>query len=150
MQRLVLTGIKFDMSSASKSNKKLAYKRQDGRCAECHRALDKGFFRSGYLMCEYSGTACCTSCHTGDVRIIPARCACLPLFPRLCSGCLCTYAFPLRRAAWFWDLEPAPVCKRVANLLDLHAHEPIVCLSTINPSLFDTVRHVGMTLPCSP
>jgi hypothetical protein len=116
LRRLVLSGIKYDRSLAEKVHKKDALKKQNGLCAECRAPLSRGLLSAGYAACEYSGTLCCKNCHNGDRRMIPAR------------------------VVWMWDLDPAPVCKRVADTLDLHFNEPIVCLSAINPGLFDTVK----------
>ena len=44
------------------------------------------------------------------------------------------------RAVWEWDLRPAPVCHRVAALIDSNIDKPLLCLSALNPALFDTVR----------
>lgn len=32
-----------------------------------------GLLSQGYLECEYSQTLCCSSCHSGQLRMIPAR-----------------------------------------------------------------------------
>lgn len=53
---------------------------------------------------------------------------------------MCARASVCVRALWRWDLEPAPVCRRVAELLRRYQDEPILCLATINSKLFDQVR----------
>ncbi len=44
------------------------------------------------------------------------------------------------RIVWEWDLRPAPVCNRIAGMISDRTELPVVCLSAINPRLFDLVR----------
>lgn len=53
------------------------------------------------------------------------------------------------RIIWKWDLEPAPVCKNAAQLLDAHKFDPIVCLSALNPALFESVWFPAIWRMCS-
>jgi hypothetical protein len=55
---------------------------------------------------------------------------------------------------WEWDLNPAPVCDRVAALLDSKMDKPLICLNAMNPKLFDIVStwlsvRVGSAVTCS-
>ena len=84
-----------------------------------------GLLSQGYLECEYSQTLCCKVCHSGLTRMIPAR------------------------VVWLFNLTPAPVCNRVAAMLDSKKELPVVCLSAVNPKLFQQVcaraiRGVGL------
>jgi hypothetical protein len=142
--------------------------------------LPTGLLSQGYLECEYSQTLCCSSCHSGQLRVIPARCALLlctrmfaakqsttfpytvspcplrcwpalmerPLTPRmamvlrLCSCALLTLVGPCR-AVWDWDLRPAPVCNRVASMIDANKERPLIFLNALNPRLFESVGGKG-------
>ena len=47
------------------------------------------------------------------------------------------------RAVWDWDLRPAPVCNRVASMIDANKERPLIFLNALNPRLFESVGGKG-------
>ena len=66
--------------------------------------------------CYYTGALYCQKCHDGRLKqVIPARCA--------------------QR----WDFTPRDVCREAAQFLEFHFDEPIICISAVNPKLYDVI-----------
>lgn len=68
-------------------------------------------FQPGYRECCYTRKVYCSSCHSGQLRVIPAR------------------------VIWHWDLNPAPVCDVAASYLDGVMDKPLIDLSQTHPAL---------------
>ena len=72
-----------------------------------HTAL----FKPGFRECCYTGKVYCSDCHSGALRVIPAR------------------------VVWHWDLSPAPVCDAAAAFIDSVADEPNINVTAVHPAL---------------
>lgn len=108
----------------SKSMRQLLVE-QHYACAGCHRHLDYGktlfqeFMQTlGWgrpRVCEYAGKVFCSSCHTNDTTILPAR------------------------VLHHWDFSFFPVSKQAKIYLESIYCQPLLCISAVNPFLFTKV-----------
>ncbi|KAL8457842.1 hypothetical protein ACS0TY_035637 [Phlomoides rotata] len=105
---------------------------QHYRCAGCHRNFDDGRTRMQEFvhtlgwgkprLCEYSGQLFCSSCHTNDTAILPAR------------------------VLHNWDFTRYPVSQMAKSFLDSINDQPMLCVSAVSPFLFTkvpTLQHVA-------
>ncbi|XP_042039286.1 uncharacterized protein LOC121785025 [Salvia splendens] len=105
---------------------------QHYRCAGCHRNFEDGRTRLKELvqalgwgkprLCEYSGQLFCSSCHTNDTAVLPAR------------------------VLHHWDFTRYPVSQLAKSFLDSIHDQPMLCVSAVNPFLFSkvpTLQHVA-------
>eukprot|EP00744_Colponema_vietnamica_P012959 GILI01018175.1.p1 GENE.GILI01018175.1~~GILI01018175.1.p1 ORF type:complete len:717 (+),score=181.99 GILI01018175.1:2-2152(+) len=88
---------------------------QDQKCAGCQNKLPRGFFSASPRFCEYSGLYFCTSCHSNDLRFIPAK------------------------ILFGWDFKPRKVCIAARVFLDEVYDKPLIKLSSVSPHLFKDV-----------
>ncbi|XP_031403547.1 uncharacterized protein LOC116212930 [Punica granatum] len=113
-------------------------------CAGCRKHFDEGrtlvreFVQTlGWgkpRLCEYMGQLFCSSCHTNDTAVLPAR------------------------VLHYWDFTEYPVCQLAKSYLDSIHDKPVLCVSAVNPFLFAKVpgllhvmgirRKIGSMLPC--
>ncbi|KAI3412642.1 PX domain-containing protein [Psidium guajava] len=113
-------------------------------CAGCHRHFDDSknlltdFVQSlGWgkpRRCEYTGQLYCSSCHTNEAAVLPAR------------------------VLHNWDFAEYPVCQLAKSYLDSINDQPMLCVSAVNPFLFSKVpallhvmglrKKIGSMLPC--
>ncbi|XP_018471860.1 uncharacterized protein LOC108843224 isoform X1 [Raphanus sativus] len=94
-------------------------------CAGCHRYFDDGatlvrdFVKAlGWgkpRLCEYTGQLFCSSCHTNDMSVLPAR------------------------VLHHWDFNPYPVSQLAKSYLDSIHEQPMLCVSAVNPFLSSKV-----------
>lgn len=94
-------------------------------CAGCHKHFDDGktlirdfaqtFGWGKPRLCEYTGQLFCSSCHTNEIAIIPAR------------------------VLHNWDFTQYPVSQLVKSYLDSIHDQPMLCVSAVNPFLFSKV-----------
>ncbi|XP_048443825.1 uncharacterized protein LOC125467855 [Pyrus x bretschneideri] len=94
-------------------------------CAGCHKHFDDGrtlmqdFAQTlGWgkpRLCEYTGQLFCSSCHTNEIAIIPAR------------------------VLHNWDFTQYPVSQYAKSYLDSIHDQPMLCVSAVNPFLFSKV-----------
>ncbi|KAG0485628.1 hypothetical protein HPP92_009707 [Vanilla planifolia] len=116
---------------------------QQYKCAGCHRHLDAGrtLFRElvqtiGWnrpRYCEYTCQLFCSTCHTNDSSVLPAR--------------------VLHR----WDFSLYPVSQLAKAYLESIYDQPMLCVSAVNPFLFSKVpallhvmglrKKIGLMLP---
>lgn len=98
---------------------------QQYSCAGCHRYFDDCQTRIGELvrtfgwgkprLCEYTGQLFCTSCHTNETAVLPAR------------------------VLHHWDFSQYPVSQLAKSYLDSINDQPMLCVSAVNPLLFTKV-----------
>ncbi|MCD7456689.1 hypothetical protein HAX54_032745 [Datura stramonium] len=125
-----------------KSNKQLLDE-QHYSCAGCYKNFDDGKTRIQELaqtmgwgkprFCEYSGQLYCSSCHTNDMSVLPAR------------------------ILHLWDFNQYPVSQLAKSYLDSIHDQPMLCVSAVNPLLFSKVpalqhvtsirKRIGTMLP---
>ncbi|XP_049393124.1 uncharacterized protein LOC125857565 [Solanum stenotomum] len=125
-----------------KSNKQLLDE-QHYSCAGCYKNFDDGKTRIQELaqtmgwgkprFCEYSGQLYCSSCHTNDTAVLPAR------------------------ILHLWDFNQYPVSQMAKSYLDSIHDQPMLCVSAVNPFLFSKVpalqhvtnirKRIGTMLP---
>lgn len=79
---------------------------QKGICPGCKERLPTSLFAPPRY-CHYLGCYMCTTCHNGDLRVIPAR------------------------VAERWDFEPRKVSSIAAKYLDTHVNQPLVPITSI-------------------
>ncbi|CAH8350660.1 unnamed protein product [Eruca vesicaria subsp. sativa] len=94
-------------------------------CAGCHRYFDDGatlvrdFVKAlGWgkpRLCEYTGQLFCSSCHTNDMAVLPAR------------------------VLHHWDFNHYPVSQLAKSYLDSIHEQPMLCVSAVNPFLSSKV-----------
>ncbi|KAF8088948.1 hypothetical protein N665_0525s0008 [Sinapis alba] len=94
-------------------------------CAGCHIYFDDGatlvrdFVKAlGWgkpRLCEYTGQLFCSSCHTNDMAVLPAR------------------------VLHHWDFNPYPVSQLAKSYLDSIHEQPMLCVSAVNPFLSSKV-----------
>ncbi|KAF5743751.1 hypothetical protein HS088_TW08G00338 [Tripterygium wilfordii] len=94
-------------------------------CAGCRKHFDDGmslmrdFVQTlGWgkpRLCEYTGQLFCTSCHTNETAVLPAR------------------------VLHFWDFTQYPVSQLAKSYLDSIHEQPMLCVSAVNPFLFSRV-----------
>ncbi|KAB2054878.1 hypothetical protein ES319_A12G284700v1 [Gossypium barbadense] len=109
---------------APKSMKQLL-ETQHYTCAGCHKHFDEGmtllrdFVQSfGWgkpRLCEYTGQLFCSSCHTNEMAVLPAR------------------------VLHHWDFIRYPVSQLAKSYLDSIHDQPMLCVSAVNPFLFSKV-----------
>ncbi|XP_065875470.1 uncharacterized protein [Euphorbia lathyris] len=107
-----------------KSTKQLL-EAQHYTCAGCHKHFDDGmtlvqdFVQAlGWgkpRLCEYTGQLFCSSCHTNETAVLPAR------------------------ALHYWDFTQYPVSQMAKSYLDSIHDQPMLCVSAVNPFLFSKV-----------
>ncbi|XP_027169104.1 uncharacterized protein LOC113768807 [Coffea eugenioides] len=98
---------------------------QHNICAGCHKNFDEGKNRMKELvqtlgwgkprLCEYSGQLFCSSCHSNDTAVLPAR------------------------VLHLWDFAEYPVSQLAKSYLDSILDKPMLCVSAVNPFLFSRV-----------
>lgn len=98
---------------------------QHNICAGCHKNFDEGKNRMKELvqtlgwgkprLCEYSGQLFCSSCHSNDTAVLPAR------------------------VLHLWDFAEYPVSQLAKSYLDSIFDKPMLCVSAVNPFLFSRV-----------
>lgn len=88
---------------------------QEYRCADCNSLLSYGLLKSNYRCCEYTQLYFCEECHKNEKFIIPA--------------------FILNH----WDFKQHVVSCAAQRYLNTIYKLPLICISAINPGLFDTV-----------
>ncbi|KAI6682861.1 hypothetical protein NL676_028774 [Syzygium grande] len=113
-------------------------------CAGCYKHFDDSknlmtdFVQSlGWgkpRRCEYTGQLYCSSCHTNEAAVLPAR------------------------VLHNWDFAEYPVCQLAKSYLDSINDQPMLCVSAVNPFLFSKVpallhvmglrKKIGSMLPC--
>ncbi|XAR72616.1 hypothetical protein NMG60_11019322 [Bertholletia excelsa] len=94
-------------------------------CAGCHRHFDDDKTRMlefvqtlGWgkpRLCEYTGQAFCSSCHTNETAVLPAR------------------------VLHHWDFTEYAVSQFAKSYLDSIHDQPMLCVSAVNPFLFSKV-----------
>lgn len=94
-------------------------------CAGCHSHFDgektlmRDFVQTfGWgkpRLCEYTGQLFCSSCHTNDTLVLPAR------------------------VLHLWDFTQHPVSQLAKSYLDSIHDQPMLCVSAVNPFLFSKV-----------
>ncbi|KAK1564917.1 hypothetical protein Q3G72_014662 [Acer saccharum] len=94
-------------------------------CAGCHRHFDDGMTLMQDLvqtfgwgkprLCEYTGQLFCSSCHTSETAVLPAR------------------------VLHHWDFTHYPVSQLAKSYLDSVHDQPMLCVSAVNPFLFSKV-----------
>ncbi|CAH2064910.1 unnamed protein product [Thlaspi arvense] len=94
-------------------------------CAGCHIYFDDGatlvrdFVKAlGWgkpRLCEYTGQLFCSSCHTNDMAVLPAR------------------------VLHHWDFNRYPVSQLAKSYLDSTHDQPMLCVSAVNPFLSSKV-----------
>ncbi|GLJ06191.1 hypothetical protein SUGI_0033090 [Cryptomeria japonica] len=101
-------------------------------CAGCYKNLDlpngliQGFVQNLVLgkprLCEYTGQLFCTSCHSNETAVLPAR------------------------VLQLWDFTPCPVSQLAKTYLDSIYDQPMLCVRAINPHIFSKVPILEQTL----
>ncbi|XP_061988245.1 uncharacterized protein LOC133706721 isoform X1 [Rosa rugosa] len=94
-------------------------------CAGCHKHFDDGKTLIGDFaqtfgwgkprLCEYTGQLFCSSCHTNETVVIPAR------------------------VLHHWDFTQYSVSQLAKSYLDSIHDQPMLCVSAVNPFLFSKV-----------
>ncbi|GAB4845710.1 hypothetical protein Ancab_039113 [Ancistrocladus abbreviatus] len=94
-------------------------------CAGCHKHFDDGRSRVQELvwtfgwgkprLCEYTGQLFCSSCHTNDMAVLPAR------------------------VLQHWDFAEYPVSQLAKSYLDAIVDQPMLCVTAVNPFLLSKV-----------
>ncbi|KAL1222121.1 hypothetical protein V5N11_009354 [Cardamine amara subsp. amara] len=90
-------------------------------CAGCHKYFDDGATLVRDIvkalgwgkprLCEYTGQLFCSSCHTNDMAVLPAR------------------------VLHHWDFNRYPVSQLAKSYLDAIHEQPMLCVSAVNPFL---------------
>ncbi|GFZ17451.1 Phox (PX) domain-containing protein [Actinidia rufa] len=116
---------------------------QHNTCAACHKHFDDGKTRMlefvqtlGWgkpRLCEYTGRLFCSSCHTNEIAVLPAR------------------------VLHHWDFTQHPVSQLAKSYLDSIYDQPMLCVSAVSPILFSKVpalvqvtgvrKRIGAMLP---
>ncbi|XP_015579695.1 uncharacterized protein LOC8288989 [Ricinus communis] len=94
-------------------------------CVGCHKHFDDGmtlvqdFVQAlGWgkpRLCEYTGQLFCSSCHTNETAVLPAK------------------------VLHYWDFTPYPVSQLAKSYLDSIYEQPMLCVSAVNPFLFSKI-----------
>ncbi|XP_044484214.1 uncharacterized protein LOC123210085 [Mangifera indica] len=94
-------------------------------CAGCRKHFDDGmtliqdfvqtFGWGKPRLCEYTGQLFCSSCHTSDTAVLPAR------------------------VLHHWDFTQYPVSQLAKSYLDSVHDQPMLCVSAVNPFLYSKV-----------
>ncbi|XP_027338563.1 uncharacterized protein LOC113852475 isoform X2 [Abrus precatorius] len=108
----------------NKSMKKLL-EAQQHTCAGCHKHFDDGkaliwdfvqtFGWGKSRLCEYTGQLFCSSCHTNETAVLPAR------------------------VLHHWDFTHYPVSQLAKSYLDSIHDKPMLCVTAVNPLLLSKV-----------
>nr|XP_004501918.1 uncharacterized protein LOC101494695 isoform X2 [Cicer arietinum] len=98
---------------------------QHHTCAGCHRHFDDGstsiwdfvqaFGWGKPRLCEYTGQLFCSSCHTNETAVLPAR------------------------VLHNWDFTHYPVSQMAKSYLDSIHEQPMLCVTAVNPFLLSKV-----------
>ncbi|KAK4264349.1 hypothetical protein QN277_025543 [Acacia crassicarpa] len=116
---------------------------QHNTCAGCHKHFDDGktliwgfvetFGWGKPRICEYTGQLFCSSCHTNDTAVLPAR------------------------VLHQWDFTQYPVSQMAKSYLDSIHDQPMLCVTAVNPFLLSKVpallhvmnvrKKIGTVLP---
>lgn len=109
---------------AHKSVKQLL-EAQHYHCAGCHRHFNDGKTRMSELvqtfgwgkprLCEYTGQLFCSSCHTNETAVLPAK------------------------VLHHWDFTHYPVSQMAKSFLESIHDQPMLCVSAVNPFLLSKV-----------
>ncbi|XP_010519551.1 PREDICTED: uncharacterized protein LOC104798972 isoform X2 [Tarenaya hassleriana] len=101
-------------------------------CAGCHRYFDDGatlvrdFVKAlGWgkpRLCEYTGQLFCSSCHTNETAVLPAK------------------------VLHHWDFGLYPVSQLAKSYLDSIHEQPMLCVSAVNPFLFSKVPALNQVM----
>ncbi|MCO5570792.1 hypothetical protein L7F22_024520 [Adiantum nelumboides] len=102
---------------------------QHHSCAGCYRHLDYGkglihgfvqaFGRGKPRFCEYTGQLFCSSCHLNELAVVPAY------------------------VLWHWDFTQKRVCQFAKAYMDSIYDQPLLCLTTANPYLYQRVPYLS-------
>lgn len=94
-------------------------------CAGCYKHLDVAKSLMEELvqtlgwgkprLCEYMGQLFCSSCHSNETAVLPAR------------------------VLQHWDFTPCPVSQLAKAYLDSIYDQPMLCVSAVNPFIFSRV-----------
>ncbi|CAJ1975122.1 unnamed protein product [Sphenostylis stenocarpa] len=116
---------------------------QHHTCAGCHKHFDDGktliwdfvqtFGWGKPRLCEYTGQLFCSSCHTNETAVLPAR------------------------VLHQWDFTHYPVSQLAKSYLDSIYEQPMLCVTAVNPFLLSKVpallhimsvrKKIGIMLP---
>ncbi|XP_059442498.1 uncharacterized protein LOC132174826 isoform X1 [Corylus avellana] len=116
---------------------------QHYNCAGCHKHFDDGktlvrdfvqtFGWGKPRLCEYTSQLYCSSCHTNETAVLPAR------------------------VLHHWDFTHYPVSQLAKSYLESIHDQPMLCVSAVNPYLFSKVpallhvmgvrKKIGTVLP---
>ncbi|KAJ1418284.1 PX domain superfamily [Sesbania bispinosa] len=98
---------------------------QHHTCAGCRKNFDDGktliwdfvqtFGWGKPRLCEYTGQLFCSSCHTNETAVLPAR------------------------VLHHWDFTPYPVSQMAKSYLDSIHEQPMLCVTAVNPFLLSKV-----------
>jgi hypothetical protein len=107
----------------SQAEKTRIIESQHSKCKGClatlaqSQSMLRGTTWEGVHFCYYTGFMYCSECHTGgdQTATIPAR------------------------MIHLWDFADYPVCRDAFSFLEVVWPQPIVCVSALNPSLFERV-----------
>ncbi|KAK7411104.1 hypothetical protein VNO78_02506 [Psophocarpus tetragonolobus] len=98
---------------------------QHHTCAGCHKHFDDGkrliwdfvqtFGWGKPRLCEYTGQLFCSSCHTNETAVLPAR------------------------VLHHWDFTHYPVSQLAKSYLDSIYEQPMLCVTAVNPFLLSKV-----------
>ncbi|XP_061336670.1 uncharacterized protein LOC133283774 [Gastrolobium bilobum] len=98
---------------------------QHHTCAGCHKHFDDGktliwdfvqtFGWGKHRLCEYTGQLFCSSCHTNETAVLPAR------------------------VLHNWDFTHYPVSQLAKSYLDSIHEQPMLCVTAVNPFLLSKV-----------
>uniref|UniRef100_A0A2P2NYS1 PX domain-containing protein n=1 Tax=Rhizophora mucronata TaxID=61149 RepID=A0A2P2NYS1_RHIMU len=94
-------------------------------CAGCHKHFNgrttvmgdlvQTLWRGRPRLCEYTGQLFCSSCHTNETAVLPAR------------------------VLHYWDFTQYPVSQLAKSYLESIHEQPMLCVSAVNPFLFSKV-----------
>eukprot|EP01028_Stygiella_incarcerata_P003924 TRINITY_DN181_c0_g5_i2.p1 TRINITY_DN181_c0_g5~~TRINITY_DN181_c0_g5_i2.p1 ORF type:complete len:749 (+),score=216.61 TRINITY_DN181_c0_g5_i2:68-2248(+) len=88
---------------------------QNNRCPGCGRVLHGSKIFSRARLCHYTNMYFCKGCHTRERHTIPAL------------------------VLHNWDFETRPVSRLASRFLKSIWNRPVICVSAVNPLLFDEV-----------
>lgn len=117
--------IKLILTVHEKYSMKEVLHGQHHSCAGCYRHLEyekglipgfaQAFGRGRPRFCEYTGQLFCSSCHLNELAVVPAY------------------------VLWHWDFTQKRVSQIAKAYLDSIYDQPLLCLSTANPYLYQRV-----------
>lgn len=91
---------------------------QEYRCPDCDALLTYGVLKSNFRCCEYTQLYFCEKCHSNQKFVIPAK---------ILNN---------------WEFKQEPVSNTAYKYLKTIYHLPLICISAINPGIFDTVYFI--------